>query len=66
MGNKNRRERREEWIDKIDVLQDEFDAGDKDLSQWECEFLASVREQLENDKDPTEAQEDKLDEILDR
>lgn len=45
---------------------DALEENEELLSSWECDFLESVRHKIVNDRELTDGQQDKLEEIYDQ
>lgn len=54
------------WADEYLTMIEDCEKRESRLTEWEVEFIASIRSQLENDRPLTEKQTETLDRIWDR
>jgi hypothetical protein len=54
------------WADEYLTMIEDCEKRESRLTEWEVEFIGSIRSQLENDRPLTEKQTETLDRIWDR
>lgn len=54
------------WADEYLTMVEDCEKRESRLTEWEVEFVDSIRSQLENDRPLTEKQTETLDRIWDR
>lgn len=55
-----------DWTDEYIQLIDDCEKRDSKLSAWDADFLASIRERIEQRRELTPKQSEKLDEIWEK